>query len=58
MKFLSIYKARETGVPPTPQEMGKMERLIEEGMKSGYLLGVEGCLPSGMGPGCASPAAS
>jgi len=39
MKFLSIYKARETGVPPTPQEMGKMERLIEEGMKSGYLLG-------------------
>ncbi len=30
MKFLSIYKARETGVPPTPQEMGKMERLIEE----------------------------
>ena len=49
MKFLSIYKARETGVPPTPQEMGKMERLIEEGMKSGYLLGVEGCLPSGTG---------
>jgi hypothetical protein len=46
MKFLSIYKTAETGVPPSQKEMETMGKLIEEGMKSGYLLAVEGCLPS------------
>ena len=49
MRFLSIYKTVETGQPPTPQEMERMGRLIEEGMKAGYLLAVEGCLPTARG---------
>src|SRR6478736_9142013 len=49
MKFLSIYKTAETGVPPTQQEMETMGKLIEEGMKAGYLLAVEGCMPSATG---------
>jgi hypothetical protein len=49
MRFLSIYKSPETGLPPTQEEMDRMGKLIEEGMKAGYLLGVEGCLPSAAG---------
>ncbi len=49
MKFLSIYKSVETGAPPTPEDMERMGKLIEEGMKAGYLLAVEGCLPSAKG---------
>ena len=49
MRFLSIYKTVETGAPPTPEEMARMGKLIEEGMKAGYLLAVEGCLPSAQG---------
>jgi|SRR5439155_13577710 len=49
MKFLSIYKTAERSVPPSQEEMFKMGELVEEGMKSGYLLGVEGCMPSATG---------
>lgn len=49
MRFLSIYKSVETGLPPSVGEMERMGKLIEEGMKAGYLLGVEGCLPSAKG---------
>ena len=49
MRFLSVYKSRETGLPPTQEEMDRMGKLIEEGMKAGYLLAVEGCLPSARG---------
>jgi len=49
MRFLSVYKAAERGVPPSQEEMAKMGKLIEEGMKSGWLLGTEGCLPSALG---------
>jgi hypothetical protein len=49
MKFLSIYKTKERGGPPSQEEIAKMGKLIEEGMKAGYLLGVEGCLPSALG---------
>jgi hypothetical protein len=49
MRFLSIYKTAETGVPPTPEHMETMQRLIEEGMKAGWLLATEGCLPSALG---------
>jgi len=49
MKFLSIYKTAERSVPPSPEEMTRMGKLIEEGMKSGWLLGTEGCLPSALG---------
>jgi hypothetical protein len=49
MKFLSIYKTAERGVPPSQEEMAKMGKLIEDGMKAGFLLATEGCLPSALG---------
>jgi len=49
MKFLSIYKTAERSTPPTPEEMANMGKLIEEGMKKGWLLATEGCLPSALG---------
>jgi hypothetical protein len=49
MRFLSIYKAAETNVPPTTEEMAKMGNLIEEMTNAGVLLATEGCLPSAKG---------
>ena len=49
MKFLSIYKTVERNAPPSQEEMCRMGDLIEQGMKAGYLLAVEGCLPTRMG---------
>ena len=49
MRFLSIYKTAERTSPPTQEEMSRMGQLIEEGMKAGWLLGTEGCLPSALG---------
>lgn len=49
MKFLSLYKSVERNTPPTPQEMAAMGKLIEEGMKKGWLVATEGCLPSALG---------
>jgi hypothetical protein len=49
MRFLSLYKSPERNTPPTPEEMATMGRLIEEWMKSGKLLGTEGCMPSALG---------
>jgi hypothetical protein len=49
VRFLSVYKTVERGGPPCQEEMTKMAKLIEEGMKAGYLLAVEGCLPSAKG---------
>ncbi|MFZ0733802.1 MAG: YciI family protein [Candidatus Sulfotelmatobacter sp.] len=49
MKFLSIFKTVERSTPPTPEEMAAMGKLIEEGMKKGWLLGTEGCLPTKLG---------
>jgi hypothetical protein len=49
MKFLSMYKSVEKSRPPSEQEMCDMGKLVEEGMKAGYLLAVEGCMPTAMG---------
>jgi hypothetical protein len=49
MKFLSIYKSVERNTPPSAEEMANMGRLVEEGMKAGWLLATEGCLPSALG---------
>lgn len=49
MKFLSIYKSAERGVPPTQEEMANMGKLIEKSMKAGTLIATEGCLPSALG---------
>jgi len=49
MKFLSIYKTVETNRPPSPEHIAEMSKLIEEGMRKGWLLSTEGCLPSAAG---------
>ena len=49
MRFLSIYKSAERGVPPSQEEMTKMGKLIEDEMKAGTLLATEGCLPTALG---------
>jgi hypothetical protein len=49
MKFLSIYKTVERNTPPSQEEMAKMGKLVEEGMKAGWLLATEGCLPTALG---------
>ena len=49
MKFLSVYRKPERSVPPSQEEMTRMGKLVEEGMKAGYLLAVEGCMPSATG---------
>jgi hypothetical protein len=49
MRFLSIYKCPEQNTPPSPEEMAKMGKLVEDWMKSGKLLATEGCLPSALG---------
>jgi hypothetical protein len=49
MRFLSIYKAVERNTPPTQEEMAAMGKLIEDGMKAGWLLSTEGCLPTALG---------
>jgi hypothetical protein len=49
VRFLSIYKTRETNTPPTPEHMAAMGKLIEDMMKAGILIGTEGCLPSAKG---------
>jgi hypothetical protein len=49
MKFLSIYKTAERSVPPSQEEMARMGKLVEDGMKAGFLLATEGCLPTALG---------
>jgi hypothetical protein len=49
MRFLSIYKTVERNAPPTPEEMARMGKLVEDAMKSGELLETQGCLPSALG---------
>src|SRR4030088_2770963 len=49
MRFLSIYKSVERNTPPSHEEMARMGKLVEDGMKAGTLLAVEGCMPSATG---------
>lgn len=50
MRFLCLYRsAKPEGTPPTRDEMEEMGKLIQEGMKSGWLLATEGCLPTALG---------
>jgi hypothetical protein len=49
MRFLSVDKSVEKGVPPTQEEMVRMGKLVEDGFKAGYLVAVEGCMPSATG---------
>ena len=49
MRYLSIYKTAEALVPPTPEEMAEMGKLIQEMSSAGVLLATEGCLPTAKG---------
>ena len=49
MRYLSIFKSAETGVPPTQEEMAAMGQLIEKYVRAGHLISTEGCLPSRLG---------
>ncbi len=56
MRFLMIYKPaadltkrNEAGVPPSRDEIARMEAFIEETTKAGQLLSAEGCAPSSKG---------
>jgi len=49
MKFLSMYKTAERNAAPSQDEMVSMGKLIEEGLKAGWLVSTEGCLPSALG---------
>lgn len=49
MRFLSIYKSKERNALPSQEEMVKMGKLVEDGMKAGWLLATEGCMPSALG---------
>ena len=43
MRYISIFThAPKHNVPPTPAEMESMGKLIEEGMKAGWLIATEG----------------
>ena len=49
MKFLSIFKSVERNTPPSQEEMTRMGKLVEDGMKAGWLVATEGCLPTALG---------
>jgi hypothetical protein len=49
MRFLAIYRTKETCIPPSPENMAAMGKLIEEMTKAGVLVATEGCLPSSRG---------
>jgi len=42
MRFISIFTHEPTNRPPTEAEMATMGKLIEEGMKAGWLIATEG----------------
>ena len=42
MRFISIFTHEPTDRPPTEHEMATMGKLIEEGMKAGWLIATEG----------------
>jgi hypothetical protein len=44
-----MYKSVERNVPPSQEEMNRMGKLVEEGMKAGWLIATEGCLPTALG---------
>jgi hypothetical protein len=49
MRFLTLYKTPETGVPPTPEKIAAMGRLIDDWTRAGVLVTTAGCLPSALG---------
>ena len=42
MKFISLFTHEPMDGPPSPEMIAKMGKLIEEGMKAGWLIATEG----------------
>jgi hypothetical protein len=42
MRFISIFTHEGTNTPPTEAHMATMSKLIDEGMKAGWLIATEG----------------
>ena len=42
MRFISIFTHQPTNSPPSPELIASMGKLIEEGMKAGWLIATEG----------------
>jgi hypothetical protein len=38
MRYLSVFKTAERNTPPSQDEMARMGKLIEAGMKAGWLV--------------------
>ena len=49
MRFLSIYRGRESNAPPSAQLQAEMGKLIGEMVQAGVLVSTAGCLPSSTG---------
>ena len=49
MRFLCLYKSGRPEQPATQEEMARMGQLIEDGLRDGWLLSTEGCLPTTAG---------
>ena len=54
MKFLCLYKPSdiekaERGGPPSPEEMERMGKYVEQQMRTGALVATEGCAPTALG---------
>ena len=50
MRFMTLYKpGRESDAPPSPDQMAKVGRLIEEMARAGVLLATDGLAPSSKG---------
>ena len=49
MRYMSIYRAPESGAPPAPEEMARMGAFNEKMTKAGILIASGGCLPSMLG---------
>jgi hypothetical protein len=54
MRFMMIYKPAnvkdmEAGIPPTPEHMAEMGKLIGELVQSGVMLATDGLMPSSKG---------
>ena len=42
MRFISLFTHEDRGTQPTPEHIANMGKLIEEGMKAGWLIATEG----------------
>lgn len=42
MRYISVYTHVDKGLPPSQEMMEKMGKLVEEGMKAGWLIATEG----------------